>query len=107
MGILAKTVNGKLQIATFRVATPTYTLYVANYSVDGPVQDDWVYYNDPETPKNVAASITLTATVAIKQRILTAFKAKFGQDKTAVDIELWMLGKLRAMVREYELGESE
>ena len=102
MGVLAKTVDGKLHIAEVRVSTPTYTLRVADYSVDGPVQDGWVYYNDPETPKNVAASITLTATVAIKQRILAAFKDKLGPTTTAADVEAWMLSKLRDIVREFE-----
>ena len=102
MGILAKVINGKLHIATTRVAAPGYTLRVADYSVDGPVQDGWVYYNDPEEPKRVLVDIDWTGTPEINARILAAFKDKLGQDTTAADIKLWLLDQVKEVVQEFE-----
>lgn len=45
-GRLVKLIDGVLHIATERIAAPTYTLYVADYSTDGEVVEGWTYYAD-------------------------------------------------------------
>ena len=102
MGVLAKTVNGKLHIAKYRVATPAYTLFVADYSVDGPVQDGWEYFNDPETPQNIPATIDINTTAAQNTRILEAFKDLWGPATTGNDIKQWLLQQVKDVVKNYE-----
>ena len=52
------------------------------------------------------ATLTITTTAAQDQRIITAFRARFGEDKTAADVKAWMIGHLRGLVRSYETEQA-
>jgi len=52
------------------------------------------------------ATMTITTTGAQDTRIIAAFRARYGQDKTAVDIKTWLIGHLKALVHSYETEQA-